>query len=106
MRVHSATGDAAVSKTIPAINRYRADLRELQFLLFEQFKIEEVLGKGAFDGWDADAIRSTLTECYKWVREVVGPLNATADAEGCHLEDGKVRTPAGFKDAWKKLYDA
>ena len=94
-----------MSKPIPAINRYRADLRELTFLLFEQFKIEEVLGQGKFDGWDADSIRSTLTEAYKWMREVVGPLNATADAEGCHLENGKVRTPAGFKDAWKKLYE-
>ncbi len=95
-----------MSKPIPAINRYRADLRELSFLLFEQFKIEEVLGQGKFEGWDADAIKSTLTEAYKWVREVIGPLNATADAEGCHLENGAVRTPAGFKEAWKKLYEA
>jgi alkylation response protein AidB-like acyl-CoA dehydrogenase len=95
-----------VSKPIPAINRYRADLRELQFLLFEQFKIQDVLGQGKFDGWDADAIKTTLAEAYKWVREVSGPLNATADAEGCHLEDGKVRTPKGFKEAWKSLYEA
>src|SRR5262249_39584915 len=93
-------------KPIPAINRYRADLRELHFLLFEQFKIEQVLGQGKFDGWDADSIRTTLSEAYKWVREVSGPLNATADAEGCHLEDGKVRTPKGFKEAWKSLYQA
>jgi alkylation response protein AidB-like acyl-CoA dehydrogenase len=94
-----------VSKPIPAINRYRADLRELQFLLFEQFKIDEILSQGQFEGWDADAIKSTLTEAYKWVRDVIGPLNATADAEGCHLEGGKVTTPKGFKDAWKKLYE-
>ncbi|HWE30515.1 MAG TPA: acyl-CoA dehydrogenase [Polyangia bacterium] len=95
-----------MSKPIPAINRYRADLREMQFLLFEQFKIEELLGKGAFEGWGADEIRSTLTEAYKWMREVVGPLNATADAEGCKLEDGHVKTPRGFKEAWIKLYEA
>jgi alkylation response protein AidB-like acyl-CoA dehydrogenase len=95
-----------VSKPIPAINRYRADLREFQFLLFEQFKVEELFAQGAFDGWGADEIRTTIAECYKWAKEVVGPLNATADAEGCHLEDGKVRTPSGFKDAWKKLYEA
>ncbi len=95
-----------MSKPIPAINRYRADLREMQFLLFEQFKIEELLGKGAFEGWGADEIRSTLTEAYKWMREVVGPLNATADAEGCKLEDGQVKTPRGFKEAWTKLYEA
>ncbi|MDB4965925.1 MAG: Acyl-CoA dehydrogenase [Myxococcales bacterium] len=95
-----------MSKPIPAINRYRADLRELHFLLFEQIKIEEILGQGKFESWDADAIKSTLTEMYKWCREVTGPLNATADAEGCHLENGAVTTPKGFKEAWKKLYDA
>src|SRR6185312_6457803 len=110
MRVHSAHRSRhrrrQVSKPIPAINRYRADLRELQFLLFEQFKVDAVLGQGHFEGWDADAIKSTLTEAYKWVRDVIGPLNATADAEGCHLEGGKVTTPKGFKEAWKKLYEA
>jgi alkylation response protein AidB-like acyl-CoA dehydrogenase len=106
MKAHSATGDDPVSKPIPAINRYRSDLRELQFLLFEQFKIEEVLGHGHFEGWDTDAIKTTMAEAYKWVREVIGPLNATADTEGCHLEEGKVRTPAGFKAAWKSLYEA
>ena len=47
-----------MSKPIPAINRYRADIREMQFLLFEQFKVDELLGKGAFEGWGADEIRS------------------------------------------------
>ena len=39
-----------MSKPIQAINRYKADLRELQFLLFEQFRIDELLGKAPFDG--------------------------------------------------------
>src|SRR3954468_4042592 len=104
MRVHSARGDAVVSKPIPAINRYRADLRELNFLLFEQFKIQEILPH--FEGWDEDTIRTTLSEAYKWVCEVSGPINSTADTEGCHLENGAVTTPKGFKQAWKKLYEA
>jgi len=95
-----------MSKPIPAINRYRADLRELQFLLFEQFHVEGVLGQGHFEGWDVDQIKTTLSEAYKWAREVIGPLNATGDAEGCHLEGGHVTTPKGFKAAWKSLYES
>jgi alkylation response protein AidB-like acyl-CoA dehydrogenase len=95
-----------VSKPIQAINRYKADLRELQFLLFEQFRIGELLGKAPFDGWGPEEVKTTLTECYRWVREVIGPLNAVADHEGCRLEDGKVFTPRGFKQAWKSLYEA
>lgn len=95
-----------MSKPIQAINRYKADLREVNFLLFEQFKLGELLGKAPFEAWGEDEVRTSLTECYRWCREVVGPLNATADAQGCKLENGAVKTPDGFKAAWKSLYEA
>jgi alkylation response protein AidB-like acyl-CoA dehydrogenase len=95
-----------VSKPVQAINRYKADLREFSFLLFEQFKLGELLGQAPFDAWGEDEVRSSLTECYRWVREVIGPLNAPADVEGCRLEGGKVYTPKGFKEAWTSLYEA
>jgi alkylation response protein AidB-like acyl-CoA dehydrogenase len=95
-----------VPSTTSAINRYKADLREFNFLLFEQFKLDEILGKGKFEGWGADEVRSSLAECYRFVREVTGPLNAIGDAQGCRLEGGSVFTPDGYKDAWKKIYEA
>jgi alkylation response protein AidB-like acyl-CoA dehydrogenase len=95
-----------VSKEIPAINRYKADLREMMFLLFEQFHVEELLGTAPYDSWGKDEVESSLAECYKWCKEVIGPINQPADAEGCHLTDGQVTTPKGFKAAWKSLYEA
>lgn len=95
-----------MSKPVPTINRYKADLRELTFLLFEQFRIDELLGKAPFEGWGRDECRSALTECYRWVREVIGPLNAVGDAQGCTLASGQVTTPQGFKSAWQSLYQA
>jgi alkylation response protein AidB-like acyl-CoA dehydrogenase len=95
-----------MSKPIPTINRYKADLRELNFLLLEQFRVDELLGQPPFEAWGADECKSTLSECYRWVREVIGPLNARGDAQGCRLEDGKVFTPEGFPRAWQSLYEA
>jgi alkylation response protein AidB-like acyl-CoA dehydrogenase len=95
-----------VSKPVQAINRYKADLREFNFLLFEQFKLGELLGHAPFDAWGEDEVRTSLAECYRWVREVIGPLNAPADVEGCRLENGNVYTPKGFKEAWLSLYEA
>jgi alkylation response protein AidB-like acyl-CoA dehydrogenase len=95
-----------MSKPIPTINRYKADLRELFFRTFEQFSLTDILGKGPFEAWDEEQVRQSVTECYRWVREVSGPLNSAADKEGCRIENGNVITPAGFKDAWKKLYEA
>ena len=40
-------------------NYYKANLRDLHFLLFEQIKVEELLAQGHYDGWDADSIKST-----------------------------------------------
>ncbi|MBV9947124.1 MAG: acyl-CoA dehydrogenase N-terminal domain-containing protein, partial [Myxococcales bacterium] len=95
-----------MSKPIQAINRYKADLRELNFLLFEQFRLDELLGKAPFSAWGRDECDATLAGCYRWVREVIGPLNTPGDAEACRLEDGRVITPRGFKEAWKSLYEA
>src|SRR5262245_20733271 len=76
------------------------------FLLFEQLALGELLGKDPFAAWGEEELRQSLTECNRWVREVTGPLNAPADAEGCRIENGQVITPKGFKEAWKRLYEA
>jgi len=95
-----------VTKPIQTINRYKADLREFQFLLFEQFKLGDLLGKAPFEAWGDEEVKTSLAECYRFAREVLGPLNVTGDIQGCKLENGGVVTPTGFKDAWKKLYEA
>ena len=88
------------------INRYRCDLRDYRFLLFEQFHVQELLGKGKYKDWGEEEVNMVLTEVYKWVCDVTGPLNAAGDKHGCVLTDGEIKTPEGFKAAWKSLYDA
>ncbi|HTJ83985.1 MAG TPA: acyl-CoA dehydrogenase [Polyangiaceae bacterium] len=89
-----------------AQNRYKAPVRELKFLLFEQFPLADLLGKAPYDAWGKDECNMVLDETYKFACEVVGPLNSTGDREGCRLENGHVKTPTGFKEAWKRLYEA
>jgi alkylation response protein AidB-like acyl-CoA dehydrogenase len=87
------------------LNRYKADLRDFSFLLFEQFKLQELLEKEPYAGWAPDDVRMVMSECYKFACEVIGPLNGVGDV-GCTIEDGSVKTPPGFKEAWQKLYEA
>ena len=87
------------------INRYKADLREMFFVLFEQFGFEAVAGKQPFQGWGRDEARAVLEETYRFAKRVLGPLNSTGDREGCRLENGRVITPSGFRDAWRQLYE-
>lgn len=95
-----------MTKPIQTINRYKADLREFQFLLFEQFGLEELLGNAPYEAWGEEEVKSSIAECYRFAREVLGPLNVIGDMQGCKIENGGVVTPTGFKDAWKRLYEA
>ena len=87
------------------LNWYKADLRELSFVLLEQFRLGELLGKAPYEAWGEDEARAVLDAAYRFAREVLGPLNATGDREGCRIEGGQVKAPKGFQDAWKQLYE-
>jgi alkylation response protein AidB-like acyl-CoA dehydrogenase len=56
-----------------------------------------------YEDLDAEFISSVLNESGKLAGNLLAPLNATGDAEGCHLENGIVRTPQGFKDAFDQV---
>ncbi len=98
--------EVTLSNTQPAQNRYKADLREMRFLLFEQFRLGDLLSQPPFEGWGPDEVKMVIDEAYKFSCEVLGPLNAIGDREGCRVEGGAVKTPTGFKEAWTKLYEA
>ena len=89
-----------------AQNRYKADLREVEFLLFEQFKMADILSKPPYNNWGVDEVKMVLEATYEFATSVLGPLNAVGDREKCKLVDGHVVTPTGFKSAWKKLFEA
>jgi hypothetical protein len=44
-----------------------------------------------------------LEEAARFCRDVLLPLNRSGDEEGCHLENGVVRTPQGFPEAYRQF---
>ncbi len=87
------------------INTYKTDLREIYFTLFEQFGFGQVAGQAPFDAWGPDEAKAVLEATYRFAKDVLGPLNSSADREGCRVENGGVITPKGFKEAWKQVYE-
>ncbi len=78
---------------------YKAPLRDMRFVLNELHGSAEALpGHEDFTPDIADAI---LEEAGKFCTERLLPLNASGDEEGCRLENGVVRTPKGFPEAYK-----
>src|SRR5260221_29829 len=83
---------------------YKAPLRDMRFLIHEVFDFpkhyrELANGKDA----DADTVNSILDEAAKFCEEVLSPLNLSGDEEGCHLQNGEVTTPRGFKAAYEQF---
>ncbi|MFT5868901.1 MAG: alkylation response protein AidB-like acyl-CoA dehydrogenase [Paracoccaceae bacterium] len=83
---------------------YQAPTKDIQFVLQDVLKIAEQSIPG-YDELDRDFTAAILEEAGKLATEVLAPLNPIGDQEGCTLENGVVRTPTGFKDAYKKMKD-
>ncbi len=78
---------------------FQAPTKDLQFVLQDLLKVGEQDIPG-FDDLDAEFTSAVLEEAGKVANEVLAPLNVVGDTEGCTLENGVVRTPKGFKEAF------
>ena len=81
---------------------YTAPVKDLQFVLHDLLKVSEQEIEG-FADLDRDFTAAVLEEAGKVSSEVLAPLNVVGDTEGCVLENGVVRTPTGFKDAFEQM---
>jgi alkylation response protein AidB-like acyl-CoA dehydrogenase len=80
---------------------YRAPLQDYSFLMNELFEIDKQKDLPQFADLSGELAEDVLANAAKFCEEVLHPLNQSGDEEGCHYENGVVRTPAGFKEAYK-----
>ena len=81
---------------------YTAPLKDMQFILHDVLNASEQDIPG-YDELDRDFTAAVIEEAGKLASEVLMPLNAVGDTEGCVLENGVVRTPTGFKEAFEQM---
>ena len=85
---------------------YQAPLRDMKFVLHELLDAErEFAALPGFEEVTRDLIDPVLEEAAKLCENVMFPLNRTGDQEGCTFEDGTVRTPSGFRDAYRAFVE-
>ncbi|EKN00334.1 MULTISPECIES: acyl-CoA dehydrogenase C-terminal domain-containing protein [unclassified Acidocella] len=82
---------------------YTAPLRDMRFVLHELHPAPALPGHEEFT---PELLDTVLEEAGKFCSEVLLPLNASGDEEGCHYENGVVRTPKGFKEAYAAFNEA
>ena len=81
---------------------YNAPVKDMQFVLHNLLKVSSSDIPGYAD-LEAEFTAAVLEEAGKLTSEVLAPLNAVGDVEGCKLENGVVRTPTGFKAAFDQV---
>ena len=83
---------------------YAAPTKDMQFLLHQVLHIS-ALDIPGYSDLDESFTSAVLEEGGKLAADILAPLNAVGDKEGCVLENGVVRTPNGFKAAFDALRD-
>jgi alkylation response protein AidB-like acyl-CoA dehydrogenase len=79
---------------------YKAPLDEIRFLLSDVLDVAQLMALPGYEEATPDMVLAVLEEAARLTEAVIAPLNQSGDAEGCHFENGHVRTPRGFKDAY------
>ncbi|THD42665.1 MAG: acyl-CoA dehydrogenase [Bradyrhizobium sp.] len=85
---------------------YKAPVEDTLFLLKDVFDYSRCGNLPRFAEAPLDVVEAVLSEGGKFAEEIIQPLNRIGDQQGCVREaDGSVRTPKGFKEAYKAYVD-
>ena len=79
---------------------YKAPLDDIRFLLHDVHNVAQLAELPGFEEATPDLVDAVLAEGAALCETVLFPLNQSGDAEGVRLDQGTVRTPAGFKEAY------
>jgi alkylation response protein AidB-like acyl-CoA dehydrogenase len=80
---------------------YTAPIADMRFVLNDLGMLGQVQALPGGDEAASDLIDAVLEEAGKLARDVLAPTNWDGDREGATIENGVVRTPKGFKEAYK-----
>ena len=84
---------------------YKAPLKDINFVLNEVLDVSTLAKLPGYQDATPDTIQAILEEAAKFCENVLFPLNRTGDEEGCTYENGVVRTPKGFKEAYDQFLE-
>jgi len=88
------------------MHSYQAPIRDVRFCM------QEVLGFAAHyatlpagENVSVAEVNAILEAIAEFAEQVLAPLNRSGDEEGAHFENGRVRSPRGFAEAYRQYVD-
>ncbi len=84
---------------------YAAPIEDMRFVLNRLVGLDRIAALPGYEDVSADLVDAVLEEAGKLASEVLAPINASGDHEHSILENGVVRTPKGFRQAYDQYRD-
>ena len=84
---------------------YAAPLTDMRFVIGELAGLAEIAALPGLGDTSPDLVDAILDEAGKFGAEVLAPLNRPGDIAGCGFNEGLVRTPEGFKEAYGQFVE-
>ena len=84
---------------------YSAPLADMRFVLEEVAELDKLARLPGYEAASPDLVEAILGEAAKLAETELAPLNQPADRAGSVLENGIVRTPQGFREAYARYVD-
>ena len=80
---------------------YAPPVSDMRFVLEEVAGLASIASLPGYEVATPDTVAAVLEQAADLARDVLAPINDSGDREGARLENGAVRTPAGFHDAYQ-----
>jgi alkylation response protein AidB-like acyl-CoA dehydrogenase len=84
---------------------YAAPIGEMRVTLDAIAELPQIARLPGYEEATPDLVAAILEEAGKLAGDVIAPLNHSGDREGSVFENGVVRTPEGFQDAYRRFVE-
>jgi alkylation response protein AidB-like acyl-CoA dehydrogenase len=84
---------------------YNAPIADMRFVLEEVAELDELARLPGDEAASPELVETILSEAAKLAGNMLAPLNQPADRVGSVLENGVVRTPPGFREAYARYVE-
>ena len=82
--------------------QYRAPLRDIRFVVHEVLDFEQNYRAYGREELNRDLLEGILEEGARFAEDVLAPTNRVGDEHGLVFENGQVKTPPGFREAYQR----
>ncbi|MES2868688.1 MAG: acyl-CoA dehydrogenase C-terminal domain-containing protein [Pseudomonadota bacterium] len=86
---------------------YKAPLRDMRFVLNEVFEVSSLWAQlpGMAEVVDEETAAAILEEAGKISAGIIAPLRRSGDEQGCSWDNGEVKVPEGYREAYQAFAD-